>query len=594
MSAIADGQPSVYVRWGYQIGSGAFPYSGWNIDDIEFLGTGPLKLFTPASATEGDGVLAGAGTVAIIQKQAANVVVSLVSGNTSKITLPASVIIPAGQTNAVFDITIVDNSLLDGDKIVGLSASAPGFSTITNFMTVFDDETATLTLSLPSSATEGVGSVQGTIMCRATPAGSFVVSLASSDTNRFQVPASVILPAGQTSVPFNATVIDDHLINGDEVVTVTAHVRNWTDGVTTITIRDNETTNLAVTLPSQARASNGLLTNTGFVHISGTLPTNLVANLVSDTPSLLTVSATATIPAGKTSAPFSLTLINDNQPRGTQPVNVTASAPGFAPGSAMINVIDNQTPPVPGNPQPADLSVTNTTPGALAWSPGLGEGMEQIVNGGFESGDFTGWTKIPSASGDFILDDGTVSPPSADALTPPFDGNFSAFAQQTAPGILMLRQDITLPANATVVMLSWVDRIRNFAADFDTNQQFRVELRTTNDAIMAVLFATKPGDVTLADWTQRSADLSSYHGQTVRLAFIVDAGQTFLEVHLDDISLKAANPPLTTYDVYFGTNSVPGPANFQGSTTNTFWSLPALLPMTTYYWQIVARRLEQT
>jgi hypothetical protein len=594
MSAIADGQPSVYVRWGYQIGNGAFPYSGWNIDDIEFLGTGPLKLFTPASATEGDGVLAGGGTVAIAQKQAVDVVVSLASGNTSKITLPASVIIPAGRTNAAFDITIVDNSMLDGDKIVGLTASAPGFSTVTNFMTVFDNETATLTLSLPSSATEGVGTVQGTITCSATPAGSFVVSLASSDTNRFQVPASVVLPAGQTSVPFNATVIDDRLINGDEIVTVTAHVRNWTDGVTTITIHDDETTNLVVTLPAQARASNGLLTNAGFVHISGTLPTNLVANLASDTISLLTVSATATIPAGKTSAPFSLTLINDNQPRGAQLVNVTASAAGFASGSAAINVIDNQTPPVPNNPRPADLSVTNTTPGALAWSPGLGEGVEQIVNGGFETGDFSGWVKTPGTDGDFVIDDGTVSPPSADAPTPPFDGNFSAFARQTAPGLLLLRQDVTLPANAPVITLSWADRVRNFAGDFDTNQQFRVEVRNTNDVTLAVLFATKPGDTLLADWTQRNADLSSYSGQIVRLAFIVDAGQTFLEVHLDDISLKAASPPLTTYDVYFGTNSNPGPADFQGSATNTSWSLPALLPFTTYYWQIVARRLEQT
>lgn len=593
-SAIADGQPSVYVRWGYQIGNGAFPYSGWNIDDIEFLGTGPLKLFTPPSATESDGVLTNAGTVAIAQKQAADVVVSLVSGNTSKITLPYSVIIPAGQTNTVFDITLVDNSLLDGDKIVGITALAPGFSTVTNFMTVFDDETATLTLSLPASATEGVGSVQGTVFCSATPAGDFVVSLVSSDTNRFQVPASVILPAGQTSVPFNATVIDDHMINGDEVVTATAHVRNWTDGVTTITIRDNENTNLVVTLPTQARASNGLLTNAGIVRISGTLPTNLVVNLASDTPSLLTVSATAAIPAGKTSAPFSLTLINDNQPRGTQPVNVTASAVGFVSGSAAVNVIDNQTPPVPNNPRPADLSVTNTTPGTLAWSPGLGEGVEQITNGSFETGDFSGWVKTPSASGDFVIDDGTVTPPSADSPTPPFDGNFSAFAQQTATGQLTLRQDLNLPANAPVITLSWADRIRNFASDFDTNQQFRVELRTTNDTTLVLLFTTKPGDVTLADWTQRSADLSSYHGQTVRLAFIVDAGQTFLEVHLDDISVKAASPPLTTYDVYFGTNSNPGSAEFQGSTTNTSWNVPALLPMTTYYWQIIARRLEQT
>lgn len=38
ISAIADDQPTVYLRWSYQIGSGAYAYSGWNIDDIEVIG----------------------------------------------------------------------------------------------------------------------------------------------------------------------------------------------------------------------------------------------------------------------------------------------------------------------------------------------------------------------------------------------------------------------------------------------------------------------------------------------------------------------------------------------------------------------------
>jgi hypothetical protein len=44
ISATADDQPAVYVRWGYQIGSGAYPYSGWNIDDVQLVG---MPLVTP-------------------------------------------------------------------------------------------------------------------------------------------------------------------------------------------------------------------------------------------------------------------------------------------------------------------------------------------------------------------------------------------------------------------------------------------------------------------------------------------------------------------------------------------------------------------
>jgi agmatine/peptidylarginine deiminase len=38
ISAVADGASTVYVRWGYQIGSSAYAYSGWNIDDVEIWG----------------------------------------------------------------------------------------------------------------------------------------------------------------------------------------------------------------------------------------------------------------------------------------------------------------------------------------------------------------------------------------------------------------------------------------------------------------------------------------------------------------------------------------------------------------------------
>jgi len=43
ISAIADDQTDVYIRWGYQIGQGgAWPLSGWNIDDISVWGMGSV------------------------------------------------------------------------------------------------------------------------------------------------------------------------------------------------------------------------------------------------------------------------------------------------------------------------------------------------------------------------------------------------------------------------------------------------------------------------------------------------------------------------------------------------------------------------
>jgi hypothetical protein len=38
ISAFADSCNSVYIRWGYQTDGPAYPYSGWNIDDVEIFG----------------------------------------------------------------------------------------------------------------------------------------------------------------------------------------------------------------------------------------------------------------------------------------------------------------------------------------------------------------------------------------------------------------------------------------------------------------------------------------------------------------------------------------------------------------------------
>ncbi len=39
VSTVADGKETVYIRWGYEVLDSAYPYSGWNIDDVELWGS---------------------------------------------------------------------------------------------------------------------------------------------------------------------------------------------------------------------------------------------------------------------------------------------------------------------------------------------------------------------------------------------------------------------------------------------------------------------------------------------------------------------------------------------------------------------------
>ena len=155
----------------------------------------PLRLLAPTNATEGDGVLTGAGQVQLPFVPATNVTISLSSSKTSEATLPPTVTVPAGQTNVAFDVTIIDDAVLDGTQPTTLLASAPGFGNASVVLNVADNESAILQVTAPATVMEGQGTAQGTVFVSAAPAASVVVTLTSSDTTELQVPVSVTVRA---------------------------------------------------------------------------------------------------------------------------------------------------------------------------------------------------------------------------------------------------------------------------------------------------------------------------------------------------------------------------------------------------------------
>ena len=224
-----------------------------------------------------------------------------------------------------------------------ITATATGHGDGKGTISLHDDETAVLTISLPSSANEGNGVLlgMGAITSSAAPARDVVVRLVCDDTTELTVPATVTLPAGQTTVSFDVTVVDDMLIDDAQTATVTASVENWTDGTASVNIIDNDRT-LAVTLPVDAWEGEGTKVGVGTVQIGGTLPTDLTISLISSDAAEAVVAATVTILAGQTSAAFDVTIVDDTTCDSARPVTVAAGAPGFVNASAAMLVHDNE------------------------------------------------------------------------------------------------------------------------------------------------------------------------------------------------------------------------------------------------------------
>jgi uncharacterized repeat protein (TIGR01451 family) len=545
-----------------------------------------LQVTLPASATEGTTDLSG--RVSIPEPLGMDLTVQLGSLDSNLLSVAPAVVIPAGQACVPFAFALPDNGQLDGTRIARVVATAEGYTPGSERMFVHDNESATLTVTVPKVAEEGDPVAQGTITVSQAPAAAIVVSLAASDTNEVQTPRVAIIPAGQSSTTFELRILDDHRIDGTREATVTASVANWTPGTGTISVLDNEDRNLKLALRPCVGENSGVVKAAGSVSLSGTLPADLVVSLTSSDTSELTVPPTVTIPAGQTAVDFDLTAVDDEEVDGPQTVTVAAAAPDFTGTAAVVLVGDDETPPVPARPTPPHLSTNNPPNLTLSWTTGEGEA---IVNGGFETGDFSGWVAEDSGGGRFVIDDGTLDPEGPDGPLPPFAGGYNAISQQIGPGKHVLYQEVTLPLGVASAALKWADRIRNHASLFvEGEQEFRVEIQSQEGETLAVAFATKPGDELLSDWVERSYDLASFVGQTIRIAFIEQDTIGYLNVHLDAVSVWLGAPGMTSYEVYFGTNPVPGAKELLGAASTNCWPMTNLPIDSTYYWQIVAKR----
>ena len=97
-----------------------------------------LTLLTPASVNEGSAPVGAQVYLSAAVSQA--VTVNLTSSVPAKLTVPAAVTIAANQTNASFNLTIVDDTNTDWIKPVSLSASGTNVVAATNVISIIDND----------------------------------------------------------------------------------------------------------------------------------------------------------------------------------------------------------------------------------------------------------------------------------------------------------------------------------------------------------------------------------------------------------------------------------------------------------------------
>jgi len=203
----------------------------------------------------------------------------------------STAIVPAGQTSATFTIT---TSGVSTSASATISASL-GATTKKQTLSVTPSALAGLSLA-PTSVGGGFQSTGTALLNGFAPAGGLTVSLSSSATSVATVPASIQVPAGQSSATF---AISTSVFTTQRSASIKAAYLSVSKSATlTVT----PATVASVTL-NPSTVAGGISTN-GTVSLTSLAPTGgLVVKLASNSTST-SLPASVTIPAGASSAGF--------------------------------------------------------------------------------------------------------------------------------------------------------------------------------------------------------------------------------------------------------------------------------------------------
>ncbi len=294
---------------------------------IAFL-PGSLTMGGPVGSTANLSVVLGAPVVS-------PVTVTLNSSNPSAASVPSSITIAANANSATFQVT-KNVATAPNVTITGTLPATLGGSSATATV-----QLPPLTLTLAASGTLYAGStVQGTAQLSTAQPTATTVTLSSSDVSTLTVPASVIIPAGATSVQF--TINGVSTANPAPSVTITASIP---------AIPSVAPANVALTVnplglslapdPATIAGPGSTVTLTVSLQPAGTLAASpITVSLSSANTSIVTVPASVTIPAGATSATFLATGVASGGPvavNAALPATLNPAAPPHASSNVTVN-----------------------------------------------------------------------------------------------------------------------------------------------------------------------------------------------------------------------------------------------------------------
>jgi len=194
---------------------------------------------------------------------------------------------------------------------------------------------------------------------------------------------------------------------------------------------------------------------------------------------------------------------------------------------------------------------------------GGGGWTELITNGGFETGDLTGWTValLPGAAGSISVIDATVAPLSGAGIAGPSEGTWFALADQDENFAGVIFQYFTVPAQDDKITLTFDMFVLDLSGkgpldegfigysgiDVD-NQHVRVDVLSAvagtfdvGGGVIRDLYLNVDGSIPVLPYISYSFDLSPdlVAGETYVIRFAESSTEGYMNMGIDNVSVRS-------------------------------------------------------
>lgn len=304
-----------------------------NSDVAQLITTVPAKLTLTLLAPQVPEDAGNSATRAVVTRNgdlSSPLTVTFSTSDPTRVVLPLSVEIPAGQASAVMPVNVVHDYAVTGTKTVTITAKAASFPNEQSVLQVLDVDKPSLTLSLDTAQLVEGSSAVATVSRDFVTDVATTVWLTPSLAGQLTMPASVTIPAGEASVTFLITAVDDQVPARDRQVTINAASEGCRATSTSLDVLDNDMPTLLIELPAAAISEgDGPMAMLATLRRTDFSLSDLTVRLSSSNTGKVVVPAEVVIPAWQTSVTFYVGAADNALVDG--PAVVTLSAVGVIP-----------------------------------------------------------------------------------------------------------------------------------------------------------------------------------------------------------------------------------------------------------------------